>query len=201
MKRFKNDQKIKDTMKIKMRFYPLILAPLILMLGFIWVMGGTLNIYDVNFSCGSDCGNAKYSELIGIIWAKGGSFDIPINSTLYLPNQIGPNPIPGMAWLLENVMAPNAGPVMTTMAVFEILIGLSILLGAFTRISLFVAPFMNLAILLASGHTHPGILRINLLMLAAAISLFIYRREKSYGLDPWLSKKLKNVPVLRKIVA
>ena len=187
-------------MKLKIRFYPLVLAPLILMLGFIWVMGGTLNMYDVNFAQGSASGNDRYSYLIGDVWSEGGWYNVSY-STLYLPSHIGPNPVPGMSWLLENVMAPNAGAVMTTMATFELLIGISILTGAFTKISLIGAPLMNLGILLAAGQTNPGILRVNLLMLASALALLMYRRQNAWGLDPWLAEKFKKVPLLRKIVS
>ncbi|MDD1743180.1 MAG: hypothetical protein LUO85_00985 [Methanomassiliicoccales archaeon] len=187
-------------MKPKLRFYPLMLAPLILMLGFIWVMGGTLNMYDVNFAQGPTSGNERYSYLIGDVWSQGGWYNVSY-STLYLPNHIGPNPVPGMSWFLENVMAPNAGAVMTTMAVFELLIGISIFTGAFTKISLVGAPLMNFGIILAAGHTNPGILRVNLLMLASALALLIYRRQNAWGLDPWLAKKLRNVPLLNRIAS
>jgi len=90
---------------------------------------------------------------------------------------------------------------MTTMAIFELLIGISILTGAFTRLSLLAAPLMNLGILMAAGHTNPGILRINLLMLASAIALLLYRRQNAWGLEPWLAVKLKNVPLLNRIVS
>ncbi len=188
-------------MNAKLKFYPMMLAPVILMLGFIWVMGGSFNMWDANFSCGSACGQEKYSELIGITWSKGVNYTLPVKSTLYLPDKVGPNPVPGMSWLLENVMAPNAGALMTTMAMFELLIGISILLGAFTRISLLGATLMNLAIMTAAGHTHPGILRVNLMMLAAAVTLILYRREKAWGLDPWLATKLEKVRFLKKIVS
>ena len=187
-------------MNPRMRFHPLVLAPLILMLGFIWVMGGTLNIYDADFSCGSACGQERYSYLMGDAWSHGGWYNVS-QPTLYLTDRIGPNPVPGMSWLLDNVMAPNAVAVMSTMAVFEILIGLSILLGAFTKISLVGAPLINLAIILAAGHTNPGILRVNLLMLAAAVTLLLYRREHAWGLDSWLAKKLKNVRLLNRLVS
>jgi len=187
-------------MKLNVRFYPLMLAPLILMLGFIWVMGGTMNMYDVNFAQGPVSGNERYGYLIGDVWSQGGWYNVSY-STLYLPSKIGPNPVPGMSWLLENVMAPNAGAVMTTMAIFELLIGISILTGAFTKISLLGAPLMNFGILLAAGQTNPGILRVNLLMLASALTLLLYRRQNAWGLDPWLAKKLRNVPLLRRIVS
>jgi len=187
-------------MKAKFRFYPLVLAPLILMLGFIWVMGGTLNMYDVNVAQGPTSGNERYGYLIGDVWSQGGWYNVSY-STLYFPTRIGPNPVPGMSWLLDNVMAPNAGAVMTTMAALELLIGISILTGAFTKISLLGAPLMNLGIILAAGHTNPGILRVNLLMLASALTLLLYRRQNAWGLDPWLAKKLRNVPLLKRIVS
>jgi uncharacterized membrane protein YphA (DoxX/SURF4 family) len=187
-------------MKARFRFYPLMLAPLILMLGFIWAMGGTLNMYDVNFAQGPASGNQRYGYLIGDVWSQGGWYNVTY-STLYFPTRISPNPVPGMSWLLDTVMAPNAGAVMTTMAAFELLIGISILTGAFTKISLLGAPLMNLGIILAAGHTNPGILRVNLLMLGSALTLLIYRRQNAWGLDPWLAKKLKNVPILSRVAA
>ena len=154
----------------------------------------------MNFAQGPASGNERYSYLIGVVWSEGGWYNVTY-STLYMPSRIGPNPVPGMSWFLENVMAPNAGAVMTTMAVFELLIGISILTGAFTKISLAGAPLMNLGILLAAGQTNPGILRVNLLMLAAALALLLYRRQNAWGLDPWLAKKFKKVSLLSRIVS
>ncbi|NIN63894.1 MAG: hypothetical protein GTO63_04095 [Anaerolineae bacterium] len=171
--------------------------PLRLMLGIIWLMGGLLNLSDVVFTCGYECGSQRYEELTGVVWATGASIGLPIAPTIYLADSIPANPVPGMGYLLANVIAPNAGAFMLTMGTLELLVGISILLGIFTRLSLVGAIVLNVLILLAAGHTHPGILRINLLMAAAAASLYLSRSGGYLGLDSFLSRKLKSVPILR----
>ncbi len=171
--------------------------PLRLMLGVIWLMGGLLNLYDVAFTCGYECGGQRYEELTGVVWATGASLGLPVAPTIYLADSIPANPVPGMGYLLANFVAPNAGAFMVTMGMLELLVGVSILLGIFTRLSLVGAIILNFLILLAAGHTHPGILRINLLMAAAAASLYLSRSGGYLGLDSLLSRKLKRVPILR----
>ncbi len=167
------------------------------MLGVIWLMGGLLNLNDVIFACGYECGSQRYEELTGVVWATGVSLGLPVSPTVYLADSIPGNPVPGMGYLLANLIAPNAGAFMVTMGTLELLVGVSILVGAFTRLSFLGAIVMNILIFLAAGHTHPGILRINLLMAAAAASLYLSRSGGYLGLDSLLSRKLKAVPVLR----
>ncbi len=176
------------------------LLPLRFMLGFIWLMGGFLNLHDVYLACGPECGSEKYGELIGIVWATGVALPLPVSPTLYLPDAIPPNPVPGMGYLLTNLVAPNAGLFMTTVAVLEILIGISVILGALNRLSLLGGIAMNVLILLAAGHTHPGILRVNLLMAAGAATLYMARASRYLGLDSLLSRRLKAHPVLQRLV-
>ncbi|MFQ5908931.1 MAG: TQO small subunit DoxD [Thermoplasmata archaeon] len=163
-------------------------------------MGGMMNLGDVLFACGFECGSQNYEGLIGIVWATGVSLGIPVSPTIYLADAIPANPVPGMGYLLAHLVAPNAGPFMVTMGTLELLVGVSILLGAFTRLSLLGGIAMNILILLAAGHTHPGILRTNLLMAAAAASLYLSKSGGYLGLDSILSRKLKAVPVLRRLV-
>ncbi len=174
--------------------------PIRLMLGAVWLMGGMMNLNDAVFSCGVECGSQKYEGLIGIVWATGVSLGLPVSPTIYLADTIPPNPVPGMSYLLREVVAPNAGVFMITMGTLELLVGVSILVGAFTRLSFLGGISMNVLILLAAGHTHPGILRTNLLMAAAAASLYLSRSGGYLGLDAVLSRKLKTVPVLRHLL-
>ncbi len=174
------------------------LLPVRFMLAFIWLMGGLLNLYDVYVACGLECGSQKYGELVGTVWAEGIVLQLPVPPTIYLPDTISANPVPGMGYLLANFVARHAGPFMTTMAVLEILVGISILVGAFNRLSLLGGIAMNVLILLAAGHTHPGILRANLLMAAAAASLYLARASRYLGLDLLLSRRLRAVPLIRK---
>ncbi|MFQ5837839.1 MAG: TQO small subunit DoxD [Thermoplasmata archaeon] len=175
------------------------LLPMRLMLGTVWLMGGVMNLNDAFFACGFECGSQRYEGLIGIVWATGVSVGLPVSPTIYLSDTIPANPVPGMSYLLAHVIAPNAGPFMITTATLEVLLGISILVGAFTRISLLGGIAMNVLILLAAGHTHPGILRTNLLMAAAAASLYLSRSGGYLGLDAILSRKLKAVPLLRRL--
>lgn len=169
------------------------------MLAAIWLMGGLLNLSNVIFTCGYECGSQSYEELIGDVWATGASLGLPVSPTIYLADTIPANPVPGMGFLLATFVAPNAGAFMVTMGTLELLVGISILAGAFTRLSFLGAIVMNVTILLAAGHTHPGILRVNLLMAAAAASLYLSRSGGYLGLDSLISRKLKAVPVLRRL--
>lgn len=171
-----------------------------LMLGAVWLMGGVMNLNDVFFACGFECGSQRYEGLIGVVWATGVSLGLPVSPTIYLSDAIPANPVPGMSYLLGHLVAPNAGLFMITTGTLELLVGVSILVGAFTRLSFLGGISMNVLILLAAGHTHPGILRTNLLMAAAAASLYLSRSGGYLGLDSLLSRKLKAVPVLRHLV-
>ena len=177
------------------------LLPLRFALGFIWIMGGFLNAHDVAIACGPSCGQDRYGQLIGVVWSDGIAIPLPVPSTLYLQGAIPPNPVPGMGWFLSTVVAPNALIFMVTMAAFEVAIGLGILTGAFTRLATAGAIAMNATILLAAGHTHPAILRVNLLMAAAALTLFLARAGRHYALDVWLFRKVQRWPVLRRACA
>ncbi|HLB68483.1 MAG TPA: TQO small subunit DoxD [Thermoplasmata archaeon] len=173
------------------------LLPLRFVLAFVWIMGGVLNAYDSNVIGGQD----RYEQLIGVVWADGVSIQLPVPSTLYLQDAILPNPVPGMAWFLSAIVAPNARVFMTTMALLEIAVGAAILTGSFTRLATMGAVLMNATILLAAGHTHPAILRVNLLMAGAAFTLFLARAGRYYAVDPWLSRRVSRWPLLRKACA
>jgi len=177
------------------------LLPLRLVLASVWIMGGVLNFYDANLACGPSCGQQRYAELIGVVWSEGVSIPLPVPSTLYLQDSIPRNPVPGMSWFLSAVVAPNALLFMTTMAILEVSVGVAILTGAFTRLATAGAMAMNGTILLAAGHTHPAILRVNLLMAAAALTLLLAGAGKHYAIDPWLARKVGRWPLLRRACA
>lgn len=177
------------------------ILPVRFMLGFVWLMGGVLNLFDLFVANDLEKGSEKYSTLIGTVWSRGLSFELPVPSTIYLPSQIPANPIPGMSWFLESVAAPNAAMFMSVMATLEILIGISILFGIFARASPIGATLMNVAIIISAGHTHPAILRTNLLMAAMALTIYLTKAGRVYGVDSWLSRKVKRVPILNKMCA
>ena len=190
-----------DTAQTAERNFHRALLPLRLILAFVLILGGVLNLNDAQVSCGPSCGQEKYSQLIGTVWANGIPVALPVPSTLYLQDNIPPNPVPGMAWFLSEFVAPNALLFITTMAIFEIAVGVAILTGSFTRLATLGAILMNLTIILAAGHTHPGILRVNLLMAAAALTLFLAGAGRYYAVDPWLSQKVSRWPLLRRACA
>lgn len=167
--------------------------PLVLALGGIWVMGGVLNAADVS----APDGPQRYGALIGQVWSEGIRIDLPVGPTLYLPDSVPPNPVPGMRAFLRDWVAPNAQAVMLTMAALEILVGLSVLSGFLTRYALPLGMLMNVGILLAAGHTHPAILRVNLLMAAAGASLYLVRQRRPYGFDVLLRERFADSRLVR----
>lgn len=185
---------------VELRYHRALL-PLRLVLASIWIMGGILNAYDANFACGPTCGQERYAQLIGNVWAEGLVIPLPVPSTLYLQDTVPPNPVPGMGWFLSAVVAPNALLFMTVMATLEIAVGFAILTGTFTRLATIGAIAMNLTIILAAGHTHPAILRVNLLMAGAALTLLLARAGRYYAVDPWLSRKISRWPLLQRACA
>lgn len=167
-----------------------ILLPVRFMLAFIWIMGGSLNMIDMYTLDGVD----RYGTLIGEVWADGLKIDLQVPSTLYLSDTIPENPIPFAKTILKDIIAPNIENFLLMAPLTELLIGITLLLGFMTRLSALGAIFMNLTILLASGHTHPGILRVNLLMMAVAVTLLLSKTGRHFGVDKYLAEKYPNIP-------
>ncbi len=167
------------------------ILPARFMLAFIWIMGGSLNLMDMSTPDGPE----RYRTLLGEVWADGLKIDLSVPSTLYVPDTIPANPIPFARTILKDIVAPNIEIFLLMAPLTELLIGIALLLGFMTRLSTLGAALMNLTILLASGHTHPGILRVNLLMMAVAITLFLSRSGRHFGIDKFLSEKYPNIPL------
>lgn len=173
--------------KNDMRF----LLPARFMLAFIWIMGGSLNMIDMSSPDGAE----RYGTLMGEVWADGLKIDLQVPSTIYLSDTIPENPIPFVGTFLSDVIAPNIQSFLLMAPLTELLIGITLLLGFMTRLSALGAIFMNLTILVASGHTHPGILRVNLLMMAVAITLLLSKTGRYIGIDKFLAEKYPNIPL------
>jgi len=167
-----------------------LLLPARFMLAFIWIMGGTLNMMDMSTPDAAD----RYGTLMGEVWADGLKIDLQVPSTLYLADTIPENPIPFAKTILKEVIAPNIQSFLLMAPLTELLIGTTLLLGFMTRLSATGAIFMNLTILLASGHTHPGILRVNLLMMAVAFTLLLSKTGRYFGIDKFLAEKYPKIP-------
>lgn len=92
-----------------------------------------------------------------------------------------PDVTAGYAWFLQNVVIPNAAFFSWLVTLGEILVGLALLLGAFTGIAAFLGGFMNANFLLAGTVSSNPILFIIATWLVLA-----WRVAGWYGLDRYL---------------
>ena len=89
------------------------------------------------------------------------------------------------AWFIQNVALPNAEAFSYLVTFGEILIGVGLILGAFTGIAAFFGSFMNMNFLFA------GTVSINPLLLLIQLLLILAWKNAGYlGLDRWLLPKL-----------
>ncbi len=86
------------------------------------------------------------------------------------------------AWLIGNIGLPLATPISYLVVIAEVLVGIALVLGAFTVIASFFGAFMNFNYLLA------GTVSINPQMFFLQILLlFTWRYAGKIGLDHWLN--------------
>ncbi len=105
------------------------------------------------------------------------------------------NPYPFMVDFLANTAAPNAGAVVTAIAVTEILVGVSLLLGLLTRFGAVGGIVMNVIFYFAAGHTSPSTAGINLVMIGAQLAMIVAPGGRILGLDAILHRKFANIPL------
>jgi thiosulfate dehydrogenase [quinone] large subunit len=145
-----------------------------LFLAYEWLNSGTDKIQsilsDPNIYFGA------MSKVFGAVWAKS-------------------NPYPFMESLLTNTAAPNAAAVVTMIAVVEVLVGISLLLGVLTRVGSVGGILMNVIFYLAAGHTSPSTAGINLVMIGAQLGMMIAPGGRVLGLDAILHRKFAKVPL------
>ncbi len=85
------------------------------------------------------------------------------------------------AWFLEHAVLPHAATWGSVVAWGEFLIGLGLILGAFTGIAAFFAAFMNFNFLMA------GTVSVNPFLGALAVGLVLaWKVAGHYGADRWL---------------
>ena len=85
------------------------------------------------------------------------------------------------AWFLENAVSPNVSAWSHVVTAGEILVGVALIIGAFTGIAAFFGFFMNLNFLLAGTvSTNPILFTLSLLILLG------WRISGYYGVDYWL---------------
>jgi thiosulfate dehydrogenase [quinone] large subunit len=116
------------------------------------------------------------SKVFGVVWAK-------------------TNPYPFMTNFLTNTAAPNASTFVTLIAITEVLVGLSLLLGLLTRVGALGGIVMNLIFYFAAGHTSPSTAGINLIMVGAQLAMIIAPGGRVFGLDAILRRKFASVPL------
>lgn len=103
------------------------------------------------------------------------------------------NPYPFMVDFLKGIAAPNAATAVTIIAIGELIVGISLLIGLLTRISTVVPGVaMNVIFLLAAGHTSPSTAGVNLVMIGAQLTLFFLSSGRIMGVDGILRRKVKN---------
>lgn len=105
------------------------------------------------------------------------------------------NPYPFMVDFLTNTAAPNASTFVTMIAITEVLVGLSLLLGLLTRIGASGGIIMNAIFYLAAGHTSPSTAGINLVMIGAQLATAIAPGGRVLGLDAILYRKFARIPL------
>jgi len=105
------------------------------------------------------------------------------------------NPYPFMTDFLTNTLVPNTPAFITMVAICEVLVGLSLLLGLLTRIGAVGGITLNAILYLAAGHTSPSTAGINLVMIGAQLGMMIAPGGRVLGLDALLHRKFTRVPL------
>lgn len=95
------------------------------------------------------------------------------------------NPFPLYQQFLSHVAIPYASIFAKLVLYGEIAVGLSFISGFLVQISAPAAILMNANYLLASQHTGPASLGVNLAFIFISVALFWGRAGQHYGLDQW----------------
>lgn len=116
------------------------------------------------------------------VWAQGSS-------------TVPANPYPFMASFLTNTIAPNTSSVVTFVAMAELLIGISFLIGFLVRPTAFFAIILNFIYFLAAGHTSVSTAGINFIMIGGEIFMLFVSAGRAYGIDGFLNKKFPKIKI------
>lgn len=161
----------------------------------VWIWGAVVNLSDVFLDpAGFDAAVLRWRYMFEEVWVQGSSLGLPLG-TPYAPSQIPPNPYPWMAEFLQSYMGPNVDLVVRTMPLLELAIGFGLLLGFLTRPAALGGMAVNIMIFLASGHTNPGIARVNFLMLATEVGILLTSAGRTLGVDALLAKRVPRPPL------
>lgn len=145
-----------------------------LFLAYEWLNSGTGKVQSI-------LGNATayfagMSKVFGAVWAKS-------------------NPYPFMVDFLTKTAVPNAATVVTIIAIFEVLVGISLLFGVLTRLGALGGIVMNVIFYLAAGHTSPSTAGLGLVMIGAQLAMMIAPGGRVLGLDAVLHRKFAKIPL------
>jgi thiosulfate dehydrogenase [quinone] large subunit len=145
-----------------------------LFLSFEWLNSGTGKIQSILSN--PDAYFGGLSKVFAAVWTKS-------------------NPYPFMVDFLTNTAATNASTVVTAIAVTEVFVGISLLLGILTRVGAFGGIVMNIIFYLAAGHTSPSTAGVNLVMIGAQLATIAAPGGRVLGLDAILHRKFARVPL------
>lgn len=155
----------------KQKYFSIIWTALRIWLGYQWISAGWEKVTGSGW-VGSTAGASITGFLKGAVAKAGGAH-------------------PSVQWwyanLIENVALPNATTFSYLVAFGEILVGISLILGALTVVGLIAGAFMNLNYMLAgTTSTNPNMYTV------AFILLFVGANAYSIGLDHFI------LPILKK---
>jgi len=137
--------------------------------------------------------NAGIGKIQGI--QTGGSAYFDGFSKVFTSVWAKSNPYLFMTDFLTKTVAPNAPTVVTTIAILEVLVGVSLLLGILAPVSAFGGVIMNAIYYLAAGHTSPSTAGVNLMMIGAQLAIIVAAGGRVLGVDAILHKKFPRVPL------
>lgn len=86
-------------------------------------------------------------------------------------------------WLAENIFIPAGGFISILIVAGEILVGIALIVGIFTRFALYMGALMNLNFMLAgtvgNGGVNPVMFTLSIILLALGAATYLY------GVDRW----------------
>lgn len=101
------------------------------------------------------------------------------------------NPYQLVQSFLKDFVAPNATSVVSSIAFFEVFVGICYLIGFLVRPASLIGMGMNAIYFFAAGHTSPSTAGVNLIMFGGQLFFFLVSAGRAYGIDAILSKKLR----------
>lgn len=105
------------------------------------------------------------------------------------------NPNPVVSDFLKGFVIPNAGAILWLVAISELLIGLSFLLGFLVRPASIGGMLMNGFFYFAAGFSSPSTAGVNLIMIGAQATMLLVSPGRFAGLDYFMHKRFARIPL------